>query len=160
MTLRIRDALPADQDFLAHGNEAMALETEHKTLDPQVVRRGVAAALAEPAHGRYFVAEDATGTPVGQLMVTYEWSDWRNGQFWWIQSVYVLPAWRRRGVFRALYEHVDGLARSSLSVCGLRLYVEAGNLNAQRTYERCGMVDAGYRVMEVDYSRALDRAGD
>ena len=160
MTLRIRDALPADQEFLAHGNEAMALETEHKTLDPRVVRRGVAAALAESAHGRYFVAEDATGTPVGQLMVTYEWSDWRNGQFWWIQSVYVLPGWRRRGVFRALYEHVDTLARASPAVCGLRLYVEADNVNAQRTYERCGMVDAGYRVMEVDYSRALDRAGD
>ena len=160
MTLRIRDALPADQEFLAHGNEAMALETEHKTLDPRVVRRGVAAALAESAHGRYFVAEDATGTPVGQLMVTYEWSDWRNGQFWWIQSVYVLPGWRRRGVFRALYEHVDALARALPTVCGLRLYVEADNVNAQRTYERCGMVDAGYRVMEVDYSRALDRAGD
>jgi len=160
MTLRIRDALPVDQEFLAHGNEAMALETEHKTLDPQIVRRGVAEALAESGHGRYFVAEDATGTPVGQLMVTYEWSDWRNGQFWWIQSVYVLPGWRRRGVFRALYEHVDTLARTSRGVCGLRLYVEADNLNAQRTYERCGMVDAGYRVMEVDYSRALDRAGD
>ena len=160
MTLRIRDALPADQEFLAHGNEAMALETEHKTLAPQVIRRGVAAALTDAAHGRYFVAEDATGTPVGQLMVTYEWSDWRNGQFWWIQSVFVLPEWRRRGVFRALYDHVERLARESTGVCGLRLYVEATNVTAQRTYARCGMVDAGYRVMEVDYSRALDRAGD
>jgi ribosomal protein S18 acetylase RimI-like enzyme len=160
MSLAIRAALPADQEFLAHGNEAMALETEHRTLDPQVVRRGVAAALADPAHGRYFVAEDASGRPVGQLMVTYEWSDWRNGQFWWIQSVYVLPEYRRRGVFRALYQHVEGLARSTQGVCGLRLYVEADNVNAQRTYERCGMVDAGYRVMEVDYSRAPGRAGD
>jgi ribosomal protein S18 acetylase RimI-like enzyme len=160
MSLAIRAALPADHEFLAHGNEAMALETEHRTLDPQVVRRGVAAALADPAHGRYFVAEDASGRPVGQLMVTYEWSDWRNGQFWWIQSVYVLPEYRRRGVFRALYGHVDTLARRSPGVCGLRLYVEADNVNAQRTYERCGMVDAGYRVMEVDYSRAPGRAGD
>jgi GNAT superfamily N-acetyltransferase len=160
MSLRIRDARPADCEFLARGNEAMALETEHKTLDPQVVRRGVAAALADAAHGRYFVAADDQGRPVGQLMVTYEWSDWRNGQFWWIQSVYVLPDWRRRGVFRALYEHVDQLARGTAGVCGLRLYVEADNLNAQRTYERCGMEDAGYRVMEVDYSRARDRAGD
>ena len=78
----------------------MALETEHRTLDPQTVRRGVGDALRNPAHGRYFVAEDDTGTPLGQLMVTYEWSDWRNGQFWWFQSVYVLPAARRRGVFR------------------------------------------------------------
>jgi GNAT superfamily N-acetyltransferase len=160
MSLAIRDARPTDREFLAQGNEAMALETEHRTLDPQVVRRGVAAALADSAHGRYFVAEDADGRPVGQLMVTYEWSDWRNGQFWWIQSVYVLPDSRRRGTFRALYEHVDTLARGSTGVCGLRLYVETDNLNAQRTYERCGMVDAGYRVMEVDYSRALERAGD
>lgn len=159
MSLTIRAATPADQEFLAHGNEAMALETEHKTLDPQVVRRGVEAALKDPAHGRYFVAEDADGRPVGQLMVTYEWSDWRNGQFWWIQSVYVLPEWRRRGVFRALYDHVEQLARGTAGVCGLRLYVETDNVNAQRTYEKCGMVDAGYRVMEVDYSRALDRAG-
>jgi GNAT superfamily N-acetyltransferase len=160
MNLAIRDATPTDLEFLALGNEAMALETEHRTLDPQVVRRGVGAALADLAHGRYFVAEDASGRPVGQLMVTYEWSDWRNGQFWWIQSVYVLPGWRRRGVFRALYAHVDALARTTPGVCGLRLYVEADNVNAQRTYERCGMVDAGYRVMEVDYSRALGRAGD
>ena len=159
MSLTIRNATPADLEFLAHGNEAMALETEHKSLDPQVVRRGVAAALADPAHGRYFVAVDADDLPVGQLMVTYEWSDWRNGQFWWIQSVYVLPDWRRRGVFRALYRHVEDLARRTQGVCGLRLYVEADNVNAQRTYERCGMGDAGYRVMEVDYSRAPDRAG-
>lgn len=159
MSLVIRNATPADQEFLAHGNESMALETEHKTLDPQVVRRGVAAALADPAHGRYFIAEDAAGRPVGQLMVTYEWSDWRNGQFWWIQSVYVLPDWRRRGVFRALYRHVEALARGTPGICGLRLYVEADNVNAQRTYASCGMVDAGYRVMEVDYSRAPDRAG-
>ncbi len=160
MSLAIRDATPADQEFLAHGNEAMALETEHRTLDPEVVRRGVATALADAVHGRYFVAEDARDGPVGQMMVTYEWSDWRNGQFWWIQSVYVPRDFRRRGVFRALYDHVDALARSTPGVCGLRLYVEADNVAAQRTYERCGMVDAGYRVMEVDYSRAPGRAGD
>ena len=160
MSLAIRDATPADQEFLARGNEAMALETEHRMLDPQVVRRGVGTALADSAHGRYFVAEDAHDGPVGQLMVTCEWSDWRNGQFWWIQSVYVLREYRRRGVFRALYDHVDALARSTPRVCGLRLYVEADNVAAQRTYQRCGMVDAGYRVMEVDYSRAPGRAGD
>jgi ribosomal protein S18 acetylase RimI-like enzyme len=158
MNLRIRDATAADQEFLARGNEAMALETEHKVLDPQLIRRGVGGALAYPAHGRYFVAEDAAGRPVGQLMVTYEWSDWRNGQFWWIQSVYVLPAARRSGVFRALYDHVDALARSSPGVCGLRLYVELDNAAAQRTYQRCGMVDAGYRVFEVDHSGAIKRA--
>jgi GNAT superfamily N-acetyltransferase len=158
MNLRIRDATAVDQEFLARGNEAMALETEHKVLDPQLVRRGVGEALSVPAHGRYFVAEDAAGRPVGQLMVTYEWSDWRNGQFWWIQSVYVLPAARRSGVFRALYDHVDALARSTSGVCGLRLYVELDNATAQRTYQSCGMADAGYRVFEVDHSGAIKRA--
>jgi ribosomal protein S18 acetylase RimI-like enzyme len=159
-TLRIRDAGPADIEFLARGNEAMALETEHKVLDPLTIRRGVEAVLRNPAHGRYFVAEDAGGMPVGQLMVTYEWSDWRNGQFWWFQSVYVLPSARRMGVFRAMYDHVDSLVRSTPGVCGLRLYVEAENIRAQRTYERCGMHDASYRVMEVDYSGAVTGAKD
>lgn len=156
--LRIRDAQPADLEFLARGNEAMALETEHKTLDPQTVRRGVQAVLANPAHGRYFIAEDSSGAPLGQLMVTYEWSDWRNGQFWWFQSVYVLPLARRKGVFQALYDHVDALVRSTPGVCGLRLYVESDNARAQRTYQRCGMHDASYRVMEVDYSGSIASA--
>jgi GNAT superfamily N-acetyltransferase len=158
MMIKVRDARPDDREFLARGNEAMALETEHKRLDPTTIRRGVAAALENPAHGRYFVAEDETGRAVGQLMVTYEWSDWRNGQFWWIQSVYVLPAARRHGVFRALYDHVDALARGTPGVIGLRLYFEADNVAARRTYERCGMRDAGYRVMEVDNSGAIPSA--
>jgi GNAT superfamily N-acetyltransferase len=159
MNLTIRDATPADLEFLASGNEAMALETEHKRLDPQTIRHGVATALADRAHGRYFIAQDDAGEPIGQLMVTYEWSDWRDGQFWWIQSVYVLPRARRHGVFRALYDHVAQLARSGGSSCGLRLYVESANVAAQRTYARCGMVDAGYRVMEVDYSKDTDAKG-
>jgi GNAT superfamily N-acetyltransferase len=159
MTLRIRDATPADQEFIARGNEAMALETEHLQLDPQVVRLGVGAALKDPAHGRYFIAEDASGTAVGQTMVTYEWSDWRNGQFWWFQSVYVVPAARRQGVFKAMYDHVESLARSTPGVIGLRLYVEGDNERAQRTYARCGMSPRDYRFMEVDYSGALRRAG-
>jgi ribosomal protein S18 acetylase RimI-like enzyme len=155
MNVRIRDARPTDQEFLACGNEAMALETEHKRLDPPTIRRGVAAVFENPGHGRYFIAEDASGNPVGQLMITYEWSDWRNGQFWWIQSVHVLPAARRTGVFRALYDHIDALARSTPGVIGLRLYVEAENATALRTYERCGMHDGGYRIMEVDNSGAI-----
>lgn len=150
--IRVRDAYPTDVETLAAANAAMALETEHKTLDPQTVRLGVAAALNDPTHGRYFVAESGSGAVVGQLMVTFEWSDWRNGQFWWIQSVYVDPPARRNGVFKALYGHVERLARSSPGVCGLRLYVEHDNTAAQRTYRRCGMVEAGYRVMEVDYT--------
>ena len=160
MTLRIRDALPADQEFIARGNEAMALETEHKRLDAATVRLGVGEALRDPAHGRYFVAEDASGAPVGQLMVTYEWSDWRNGRFWWFQSVYVVPSARGRGVFRAMYEHVDALARATPGVVGLRLYVEGDNVRAQRSYAHCGMDMRDYRFMEVDYSGALHRAGE
>jgi len=158
MTVHTRDAEARDLDFLASGNTAMALETEHKLLDPATVRSGVQAAFHEPSRGRYFVAE-LDGKVVGQLMVTYEWSDWRNGVFWWIQSVYVEPAARRHGVFRALYDHVERLAMTTPAVCGLRLYVENDNLRAQRTYLGCGMVDAGYLVMETDYSGAIKRAG-
>ena len=159
MPLLIRDAITADLEFIARGNEAMALETEHKTLDAKTVRLGVGNALRDPAHGRYFVAEDETG-PVGQLMLTYEWSDWRNGQFWWFQSVYVVPEARRRGVFKAMYDHVEALAKATPGVIGLRLYVEGDNVRAQRTYERCGMSARDYRFMEVDYSGAIQRAGD
>jgi GNAT superfamily N-acetyltransferase len=113
--------------------------------------------LDDPAHGRYFVAE-AGGRPVGQLMITYEWSDWRNGRFWWIQSVYVLPDARRGGVFRALFRHLEDMARDDPGVCGIRLYVERDNLRAQATYRHCGLADAGYAVMEVDYSGAVQAA--
>lgn len=158
MTVHIRAAEVRDLDFIAHGNAAMALETEHKHLDPPTVARGVRAAFEDPARGRYFVAE-IDGAVVGQLMLTYEWSDWRNGMFWWIQSVYVVPEARRRGVFRALYAYVETLARSTPGICGLRLYVEAANRRAQQTYLGCGMVDAGYVVMETDYSGAAGRTG-
>jgi GNAT superfamily N-acetyltransferase len=158
MTLSIRPAVAGDADFLADGNAAMALETEHKRLDPAVVAAGVRAALADSTKGLYFIAEH-DGTRVGQLMFTYEWSDWRNGTFWWIQSVYVLPEARRRGVFRALFRHVEKLAADDPDVCGIRLYVERENTYAQATYRHCGLDDAGYVVMEVDYTGAARAAG-
>ena len=156
--IHVRDAVQSDLEFIARGNEAMALETEHRTLDASTVRRGVAVVLDDVARGRYFIAEDESGESVGQLMITYEWSDWRNGQFWWIQSVYVVPTARRLGVFRAMYRHLEHLARAAPGVCGLRLYVDSGNLAAQRTYARCGLHDAGYRVMEIEHSGALAAA--
>jgi ribosomal protein S18 acetylase RimI-like enzyme len=159
MTITIRDAQLDDAAFLAAGNLAMALEAEHKRLDPAIVARGVRAALQDPAKGRYFIAEH-DGAAVGQLMITDEWSDWRNGRFWWIQSVYVLPAARREGVFRALFRHVEGLARADAGVCGIRLYVERENARAQATYRHCGLEDGGYVVMESDYSGAVRAAGD
>src|SRR5207253_9625704 len=105
MPIRIRPAVPADVGVLCEFNQRVAAETEAKTLDPQVVAAGVAAVLADPAKGFYYVAEDQ-GEVLGQLMITGEWSDWRNAWIWWIQSVFVRPEARRRGVFRALYGHI------------------------------------------------------
>ena len=161
MNFRIRAAEPADVELLARWAQAMAWETEHKRLDPDTVHAGVAAGLADPAKARYFVAmEDAPvaghetlGIPVGTLMLTGEWSDWRNGDWWWIQSVYVPEEHRRRGVFAALYRHVEQLAREAPGVIGLRLYVERENAIAQRTYEALGMRDAGYAILEAEFER-------
>jgi ribosomal protein S18 acetylase RimI-like enzyme len=158
MNLKIRDAVLDDAQAIAHNNAAMALETEQKLLDAATVRLGVQACFSDPGKGSYFVAENEAGAIVGQLMITHEWSDWRNGDFWWIQSVYVPPSARRAGVFRALYAHIEKLACSTPGVCGIRLYVESENTRAQRTYEHCGMRNAGYCVMEVDYSGATHRA--
>jgi GNAT superfamily N-acetyltransferase len=147
MRLTIRRAAPADAVVVIEFNRRLAEETEGKTLDPAVLAAGVAAGLADPARAWYFVAEE-DGVVLGQMMITLEWSDWRNGWFWWIQSVYVRAEARRRGVFRRLYEHVVGLARQSADVIGLRLYVENHNQPAQQTYTRLGMTPAGYLVFE------------
>ena len=154
----IRPATPADIDTLVAGNIAMALEAEHKRLEPTIVQRGVQAVFDQPSRGRFVVAEIG-GNVVGQAMYTCEWSDWRNGNFWWLQSVYVAPVARRTGVFRAIYGFIERLAKAEPGVCGLRLYVELDNEKAQQTYRRCGMVDAGYRVMEMDMSGAVKSAG-
>ena len=151
--ITVRDALDADAPTITDFNLRMALETEGKALDPALLSRGVVAALRDPKLGRYFVGI-ADGCIVGQVLVTYEWSDWRNGLIWWLQSVYVEPAARRRGVFRALFRHVQDLAASEPGVVGLRLYVENRNEHAMATYERLGMEDAGYRVLEWMACRA------
>ncbi len=145
---RVRPAGEGDVARLRDWAGAMALETEHKVLDPDTVERGIRAVLEQPRRGAYFVAERG-GEPAGTLMLTYEWSDWRNGDWWWIQSVYVAPGHRRQGVYAALYAHVLASAQADAAVCGLRLYVERDNANAQRTYESLGMVDAGYRMYEA-----------
>ena len=148
--LRIRPAVAADAPVIADFNRCLARETEHRELDPTRVGAGVAAVLADPAKGRYLVAE-ADGRVVGQLMLTFEWSDWRNGCFWWIQSVYVEAAHRGCGVFTRLYRHVERLAREDAGVCGLRLYMEHHNAPARAAYEKLGMKAAGYEVFEVDF---------
>jgi len=147
----VRPAAITDADQLVTGNLAMAWETESRRLDPAIVALGVRAALTDPAYGRYFVAELA-GNPAGQAMVTREWSDWRNGWFWWFQSVYVHPQFRRQGVFRSLHQAIRSLARNTRDVCGLRLYVEHGNAAALRTYAALGMPVCGYRLCEEDWS--------
>lgn len=135
---------------LRDGNVAMAAETEALALDPERVLRGVEAVLRDPGKGFYLVAYDAeSGAVAGQLMVTYEWSDWRDGMQWWIQSVHVVPAWRRRGVYRALHEAVVARARAAGAV-GVRLYVAGENVGAQRTYVALGMTETHYRLFEQE----------
>jgi GNAT superfamily N-acetyltransferase len=158
--LRIRPATASDAGLLAQWAQAMALETEHRQLDAATVHAGVVAGIADPARARYFIAmhdaplagRETIGNAVGTLMLTQEWSDWRNGDWWWIQSVYVAPQSRRQGVFAALYRHVEQLARDTPGVIGLRLYVERNNAGAQRTYAALGMRDAGYAIFESGFS--------
>ena len=145
--IAVRPAHAEEADTLAGFNIAMALETEGRRLLPEVVGAGVRRLLAEPALGFYLVAV-ADGEVVGSAMVTTEWSDWRNGRFWWIQSVYVRPERRRHGVFRALYAHIREAAAQAPDVCGFRLYVERENAAAQATYRALGMHETDYRIME------------
>jgi len=146
----VRPARAEDAGDIARFNLAMAQETEAKVLDPARLRAGVDAVLADARHGFYLVAE-ADGANAGCLMITYEWSDWRNGQWWWLQSVYVPEEFRRRGVFRALHAEAERRARATSGVIGLRLYVERENVNAQSTYARLGMHDSGYRLFETEF---------
>lgn len=147
----IRQATPADRDVIVAANLALARETENKILDRDTVAAGVAAQLAEPAHGFYFLAEE-DGAVIGQLALTWEWSDWRNGAFWWIQSVYIDAAHRNRGVFSVLYRHVEKEARRRDGVAGLRLYVDKNNHAAMDVYRRVGMQAAHYDMVEVDFT--------
>ena len=133
-----------------NGNLRLAWETEQRRLDPATVTAGVQALLNDATRGIYFVAE-VDGQPAGQLLITHEWSDWRNGDFWWIQSVYVLETFRGGGVFRALFEHVEVLAKARKDVCGLRLYVEADNSRAQAAYRRLGLNKTDYEMYETDF---------
>ena len=149
MAIIVRDARPDDRPVLVDYNARLALETESKALDPAVLDRGVARALAEPDRLRYWVAEDdETGRVVGQAAVTREWSDWRDGWLWWLQSVFVDADSRKRGVFRALLDAIRSEARAAPGVIGIRLYVEAANLRAQQTYRTLGLKPGGYEVYE------------
>ena len=150
----IRMASHNDLDTLVSFNTAMAEETEARALDTDRVRRGVSAILESPGKGFYLVGEaprEVNAPVVSQLMITFEWSDWRNGMFWWIQSVYVHPAWRRRGAFRQMHTWVLQHAKSQPDICGLRLYVESGNHLAQRIYAQVGLTPLKYQMYEEDF---------
>jgi ribosomal protein S18 acetylase RimI-like enzyme len=144
--MRIRLATSADAAVLVEFNAAMALETEGKNLLPEVIGAGVRGLLDNPVAGFYVLAE--TERVLAALMITKEWSDWRNGSFWWIQSVYVRPEARRQGVYRRLYRHVQEMAAKDPQVCGFRLYVERENSAAQAVYAALGMKETRYFVFE------------
>lgn len=143
----IRAATLSDAAIIAEYNLALAWETESKRLSPDVVARGVYGLLSDDRRGRYFVACEGERV-VGQVMHTREWSDWRDGDIWWLQSVYVHPDFRGRGVFRSLLEHLCRLAEVTPQVVGLRLYMETHNEQARKAYLKAGFQPGGYEVFE------------
>ncbi|MFT5839128.1 MAG: ribosomal protein S18 acetylase RimI-like enzyme [Flavobacteriales bacterium] len=140
-------AIPSDLESLVNFNQLMAWETEHKKLDENTLKKGVAALISDDNKGFYLVAEQ-NAQVVGSLMVTTEWSDWRNAVFWWIQSVYITPDYRRKGIYAQLYSQVKTLAEQQQNVCGFRLYVEKDNIVAQKTYLSLDMVESNYLMFE------------
>ncbi len=146
----VRSAGSGDASLLIEFNLAMAMESEDKGLDRATLAAGVEHLIEHPLDGFYLVAELA-GVPAGSLMVTYEWSDWRAGRFWWIQSVYVKPEYRRKGVYSALHQSVRERALSAPDTCGIRLYVERENAGAQATYASLGMSETAYRLYEEEF---------
>lgn len=145
--MKIRKAHSSDAASLVDFNQKMALETEGKRLDTATLTAGVSAVFSDENKGFYVVVEDE-GSIVGGLLVTFEWSDWRNKWFWWIQSVYIVPEARGRGIYRLLYDHVKAEAAKNSNVCGFRLYVERENVHAQRVYEKVGMENTVYYMYE------------
>ena len=145
--MNIRVATSADADPLVEFNSAMALETDSKELDANVLRCGVEAVFSDEKKGFYVVVEEGSKI-IGGLMVTFEWSDWRDAWFWWIQSVYILPEARGRQIYSRLYEFIKEHAAQQGNVCGFRLYVESKNHHAQRVYEKVGMQGSHYLMYE------------
>ena len=142
----IRKAIPADASAIIGFQQKMAWETEQMVLVDEIITKGVEAVFKEPSRGQYYVAE-ADGKVIASLLITYEWSDWRNSNVWWVQSVYVLPRFRRQGIFRSMYDFILKEADKHY-VAGLRLYVETNNSTAQKTYESLGMKSEHYRMYE------------
>ncbi|KAK9811844.1 hypothetical protein WJX72_011112 [[Myrmecia] bisecta] len=148
--MTIRRACEADVEVIAQNNHAMAKESEGLELSMDTLRLGSEAVLKDPAKGVFFLLE-VEGKVVSQLMITYEWSDWRNAQIWWVQSVYTLPSHRRQGHYRRLYQHVRDLCKAE-GAGGIRLYADASNVRAHATYEALGM-SSHYKVFEEEFIR-------
>ncbi len=146
--MEIRIANIEDTQNLVEFNQAMALETEGKRLKTEILQSGVESVFSDEKKGFYVVAENEKGKIVGGLMVTFEWSDWRDKWFWWIQSVYILPEARGKKIYSRLYDFVKEKAKTRGDVCGFRLYVEKENVNAQKVYEKCGMESSHYLMYE------------
>ena len=148
--ITVRRATPEDAPTIAGFQMSMALETEGKALDESTLAVGVRAVFKSPDNGFYLVAEIGE-TVVGSLLITYEWSDWRSSDFWWIQSVFVDADYRRRGVYTAMHNQIIRMATED-EACGVRLYVEKTNLTAQKTYARLGMSESHYDLYEIDFT--------
>lgn len=147
--MNIRKALNKDIDVIARYNYNLAYETENKILDMNILTRGVEAIIKDENKGIYHVCE-INGEVVGQIMYTFEWSDWRNGTFLWIQSAYVNKEFRGMGVFKALYKFIRDIAENDNNICGIRLYVEKENTIAKKTYKNIGMKECNYYIYEYD----------
>ncbi len=145
--INVRFAIPEDAKDIVEFQLKMARETENLALNPDTVYKGVAAVFNDNSKGKYFVAE-YHGEIVASMMLTPEWSDWRNSTFLWIQSVYVMPGFRRMGLFRRMYEFVKEMVENSQEYAGLRLYVEVNNKDAQKVYNLLGMTGEHYRMFE------------
>lgn len=157
MSISIRNATRTDIERIAGFQQAMAMETENRTLDPSVSTPGITAIFDDPRKGFYIVAvaDSDNGNAaqvVGSLLITYEWSDWSNATHWWIQSVYVDAAWRRKGVYRTMYEYILGMTEGRNDICSIRLYVERTNTIAQHTYDSLGMHKSHYDLYELDFT--------
>lgn len=146
--ITIRTAEKKDASAMIEFNQAMAFETEGKRLETEVITNGVKAVFEDERKGFYIVAENEKGEIIGGLMITFEWSDWRNAWFWWIQSVYILPEGRGKKIYSQLYDFAKQKAREQGNVCGFRLYVEKENLHAQNVYEKVGMDETHYLMYE------------
>ncbi len=148
--INVREGVRLDTDDIVKFQQGMALETEGKVLDETLLKKGITAIFDSSEKGFYVIAEIDSHV-VGSLLITYEWSDWRNATYWWIQSVFVDPNWRRKGVYRSLHDYVLRIADSRKDICGIRLYVERTNIIAQQTYKNLGMAHSHYDLCEIDF---------